>query len=222
MKIYNMEQRSEEWFNIKKGKISASDAHVLFTLGKAKVLKSGIVYPSTLTAGASTLIDKLVAQVFQKTREETFISAAMERGILLEPIARNLYAETIGEEIEEVGFIENDLGEYGCSPDGVIKGKKRGAEIKVRNNALFSAFVTSGQLTPEEFSQVQFSMFVTKYDSWDLVQYNDNFNNPIHSVRVLPEREGDNSAFARFDRALAIMLPELKERVAKMAAHQGV
>lgn len=116
MKIYNFPQHLEsgepnpEWLNLRASRFSGSDFHLFMSL-----LKKGEL---TDTA-ESKLYEKALAS-FGADASESITSAAMEKGIELEPIARELYREETFEDVREVGFVDCGVMRAGCSPDGII------------------------------------------------------------------------------------------------------
>lgn len=105
MKILNLEQRSAEWFNARLGVITGSRAKNVF--------KSNNL----------TFVDELIAERMTQCVEESYISKAMEHGILFEPEALKVYNErNIDRHVaEEVGFCIHDHVPYlAVSPDALI------------------------------------------------------------------------------------------------------
>jgi hypothetical protein len=92
------------------------------------------------------------------------------RGTELEPEARSVYAMENEVEVEEVGFITDDQGRYGCSPDGLILPNK-GLEIKCPSLSVFVGYVLGGKLPTEYKVQVQASLFITGFEQWDFFAY---------------------------------------------------
>ena len=90
MTIHNFEQGSDQWHEVRKGKMTASHAQEIGNSGK----------------GLDTYITKLMARVFSSGEQEHFTNAHIERGIELEAQARDIYELQTGNIVEEVGFIE--------------------------------------------------------------------------------------------------------------------
>jgi exodeoxyribonuclease (lambda-induced) len=78
---------------------------------------------------------------------EKFQNAAMRFGTEQEPLARQAYEEATGNLVEEVGFIVDEEGHFGLSPDGLI-GNDGVLEIKtmVSSDTLFTA-VADGDIS---------------------------------------------------------------------------
>lgn len=103
MKILNLQQRSQEWFEARLGVITGSRAKNVF--------KSNNL----------SFIDELIAERMTRQQEESFTSRAMEHGILFEPEALKTYNERHNVNAEEVGFCVHDKYNWlAVSPDALI------------------------------------------------------------------------------------------------------
>lgn len=110
MRKYNylITQGSEEWFQIKLGKFSASTADSLLMDKK--------------TAGYTKLINRIIEERITgvETESKSFTGNSFtERGTTLEPVAREDYEMRTFSEVVIVGVIELDEWVL-CSPDGLI------------------------------------------------------------------------------------------------------
>lgn len=104
-----IEQRSQEWFNIRKGKITSSEIHKIMGDPKGKE-------PITDTA-KTYLLEKVSESLGGFAQSAT--GPAIEWGTELEELAANIYAEKKGVVVEKASFIVyND--HYGGSPDGLV------------------------------------------------------------------------------------------------------
>lgn len=168
MKTYTMDQRSDEWFNIRKGKLTASNAQPISANGK----------------GLETYVYQLLAEKYSNNTEH-YTNADLERGIELEDSARMTY-EIENEKVKEVGFVGDEF--IGCSPDGFV-GKDGGIEIKCPNDIRFFRILVDGEkaIDTAYLWQVQMTLYITKREWWDLVFYNPNFNNNILVFRITPD-----------------------------------
>ena len=92
-----MEQRSEEWFQARLGKVTAS--RVADVLAK---IKSGE------SASRRNYKIQLVSERLTGEKQETYINQAMQDGIDREVFARDRYIQQFGE-VEEVGFIKHPI-----------------------------------------------------------------------------------------------------------------
>lgn len=169
MKIHNISQRSEEWFELRKGKLTASNAQAITTNGK----------------GLETYIYQLLAEKYSNNREN-YTNPDIERGVELEDQARMTY-EIEREAVRQVGFIEMDEL-VGCSPDGLV-GEDGGLEIKCVNDANFFKLLVNGEKAVESkyIWQCQMCMLVSQRKFWDLAFYNPNFDKNLLVFRIEPE-----------------------------------
>ena len=165
----NMEQRTPEWHEARKGKVTASMASVIMAkrgLGKT----------------AENYAKKLIADEIQDFFEEEFVSYAMQYGIDNEPIAIQKFEEQEFMEVQKVGFIEK--GNFlGCSPDGLI-GSDGGIEVKCPQSEKHISNLLSTECPAEYYDQIQMSMYVTGRKWWYFVSYNNYFKEP-YQLKVL-------------------------------------
>ena len=141
--IHEVAQNSPEWFELRKGRVTASNAW--------KLLSGGYKYATE-----------------QKPVPTT---KAMERGKILESEALELYSRIKGDlEILTVGFVTNPkYPNAGASPDGVAGDKL--IEVKCFN-ANKHLDISLGNIPPEVMAQVQMQMMICELDQCDLVLYN--------------------------------------------------
>ena len=177
MKIHrNIAQASVDWFNLRAGVVTASNADALVTpLGKVKTGDA-----------AKTLMTQLLA--------ENWIGGAlpsvagsfdMEQGKYLEEKARPAFTLETGKLVEEVAFIESDDGKTGCSPDGSLTEESAGLECKCPRIENHIRYLIDGIVPPDYVLQVQFSLYVTKWPTWYFMSYRGNM--PPLIVKVEPD-----------------------------------
>jgi len=163
-------QGSDEWFEIRKRKLTGSHATSIAANGK----------------GLITYCKEIVIDLIRITERNNFISKDMERGNLLEPTARNAYEFEKGVKIKEVGFIENSKYEnVGISPDGLIN-DDGGIEIKARNDIKHFSLL-KGETTEIPYNQIQMCLMITNRDWWDFVSINTNFKEFLFIKRIFPD-----------------------------------
>lgn len=162
MKIYkDLIQGTDEWHELRKLKLTASNATAIGNNG----------------AGLKTYVTKLILRTF--ITEPEIFSKDIERGNILEPIARTKYEFEKGVPVYEVGFIEH-CPNSGYSPDGLVdvdyKNEGPGLmEIKARNDAKHFALLQGGSVESGVQWQMQMGMMVTGRKWCDFVSYNPNF-----------------------------------------------
>jgi len=118
-----MEQRTDEWFAKRAGKITGSRFSDVMNITKSGPGAARRALVATLA------IERLTGECV-----ETFQNGAMLRGIELEPDARAAYEAHVGELVEEVAFIQHpELDYVGVSPDGLV-GDEGMVELKCPAN----------------------------------------------------------------------------------------
>ncbi len=150
-------QHSPEWYAIRAGKWSASVA--------------GTIMGGLDTSGLASLIQDIAwARVFGPI-EAGFQSAAMDRGNVLEPLAREWYAEQQGVTVEQVGFVTHgSLPNVGWSPDGLC-GPGHGLELKCPLHKAWMATKKAGKVPAEYRWQTRWAMWVGQLEWLDFVAW---------------------------------------------------
>ena len=176
-----MEQRTDEWYLARKGKMTASEIFQVLSSARSK---SGA---SPFSGTATTWLNHKVAERFMPAAAfledmelRQMKGAAIRHGETFEAEARNKYAEKMGYEVYEVGFIDMPGNEDFCggSPDGMIREEEGIIEIKCP----FNGEVHQDYLmmeTPDElksynlqyYSQMQYNMMVTETKFCDFISY---------------------------------------------------
>lgn len=151
-------QGTEEWLQARCGIPTASEFHKILT---PKTLK-----PS---AQADGYVYQLLAEI-QCGPQENRTSAAMDRGTMLEPEAVAWYEFTQGVTVDRVGFITNDAGTVGCSPDGLV-GDDGGLECKCLTDANHMRAVFDPKVDADYTLQVQGGLWLSGREWWDLCMY---------------------------------------------------
>ena len=171
MKIHNFEQRTDEWYAIRRGKMSASNAETIIANGK----------------GLETYIYNLMAEYYSSAEKENYVNADMQRGIDLEPEAKIEFQFYTGLDIKEVGCVE--LNEYIlASPDGLI-GDDGLIEIKCPNDSIYFKLLLSNNIKPEYIAQMQMQMYVTERQYCYFVSYNPNFEKSLYIKKINRDEE---------------------------------
>lgn len=165
MKIHNMPQGSEEWFEVRKLKLTASNAQAIGNQGK----------------GLETLCRQLVCEYLSKPKD-SYTNLDIERGIELEEDARIVYSLNTDNNVQQVGFIE--ISDFvGCSPDGLI-GDDGLVEIKCYSDKHYLDYVLDGIIDSKYIWQMQMQMMLTCRVWCDFVVYNPNFENEMIIKRI--------------------------------------
>ena len=170
----NHPQGSNEWFEARKGVLTASKFSDCITSKLHKISESGI----------NNISESLAKEKLGIPLKPTYVSEHMEYGNRYESEARYKFQEHSNYKVNEVGFYKRNFNGFdiGCSPDGVIEQQRRissdryrGIEIKCpgmkRHLESFEIINNSGQIPQLYYAQIQFSMFVTGYNYWYFASY---------------------------------------------------
>lgn len=188
MIIHNFDQRTDEWYQIRLGKLTGSDFHTFLGNGETKKNK---------------LLQKAAEKITGKSDEEHFVTEDIQRGIDLEDEAILAYEMTSGNNVDKVGFIEEN--EFvGCSPDGLV-GDDGIIEVKCPKQSVFLKQVIDQKIKPEYYTQIQFNLLISGRKWCDYIAYNKNF--PLFIKRF----EIDTEAREKIVKAIEECTGKIKE-----------
>lgn len=172
----NVEQRTPEWIEYRLGKITGTRLK--------EVLKSDNL----------PLVYEMIAEVVSKQIEEIPVNRAMQRGVDLEPVVRQLYQEKHNEIIEEVGFCLSDENDYlALSPDGFTLDRKGAIEIKCPSTKTHVKYILDDKIPTEYLPQVcMYFMVNTELEWLDFITYDDRFTDlPMYVIHITKEELSD-------------------------------
>lgn len=160
IEVFDCEQGSPEWYACRLGLPTASEfAVVLRDKGRGDNGES-----KTRTK----YLYRLAAEIVTGEPFEGYGNSHMERGKLLEPEARSLYAFLTDEPLQQIGFIRN--GSKGASPDSFV-GANGGLEVKTKQPDLMVETLLQDKFPPEFMAQCQGNIWVSEREWWDLAVY---------------------------------------------------
>jgi len=206
----DIQQGSDEWFQMRLGKVTASKIADLMSK-----IKSGE------SAGRKKLKNELVRERLTGKRVQGYTNAAMERGTALEPLARASYEVKRGLFVDQIAFVNHPvISMAGCSPDGMI-GSDGLIEIKcpLPDNHL-EHFINDGKdLVSRYYAQVQFQMACCGVDrKWcDLVSFDPDISEPLQLFikRIYRDEDFISQAEAEvieFNNEVDLIVQQLKEK----------
>lgn len=180
MIIHDVKQGEPEWFKLRAGKPSSSMFKSLIT-GQGKPSTSIDNYAMELAAEVKTggpIDDGFFGNKYTK------------RGTELEPLSRSWYEMENQVAVQEVGFITDDLLQYGASTDGLV-GDEGLVEFKNLITKTFMELLVyqarnQGKTPPGYNPQVQGELLVTGRKWADLVFYHPKFEPVV--VRHTPDK----------------------------------
>lgn len=200
-----MIQGSEEWHAARLGCVTAS--RVADVMAKTK---------SGPAAARKNYMMELLCQRLTGQREEGFTSAAMQRGIDMEPLARSAYEIETGEIVTEGAFVLHpEAKHFGASPDGLVNDSGL-IEIKCPNTAQHVEFIRTGKPDARYIWQMQAQMECTGREWCDFVSFDDRMPERLQMRMVRIKRDPDKIV-EMMDEVLGF-LKELSALVIEMEA----
>lgn len=154
MQVHNMPQGTPEWFAVRKGIPTASCFSKIMAKGKGLTRASYMRF--------------LAGEIITGEPGESYKNAAMERGHVMEPDARALYAFVSDAQPEQVGFITN--GPKGGSPDSLIDTNGM-LEIKTCQPNVMIELLEADEFPSEHKAQCQGNLWVAEREWIDIICY---------------------------------------------------
>lgn len=152
-----MLQRTDEWFELRRGRFTASQISRL--LGKETLQR-------TKDSVENYAFEKAVESIYGHL-EDDFISYDMQRGIELEPLAFNRFKELKAFEFIDVEqCVFYPFGSHaGASPDGIVRDNSI-LEIKCPKRNKFFKIIANGidEVDASYIAQMQMQMMCTNTD----------------------------------------------------------
>jgi putative phage-type endonuclease len=198
-----MEQRTDEWFAARLGKVTAS--RIADVMAKTKTGYGA----SRANYMAELIVERLTGQ-----KGDSYQNAAMMWGTNTEPLARAAYEAHRGVLVEETGFVPHPSGAMtGASPDGLV-GDDGLVEIKCPNTATHIDTLMSDDAPPKYFAQMQWQMACTGRAWCDFVSFDPRMPEEMQLFVVRVER--DDTWITMAEEAVQAFLSELDEMVSKL------
>lgn len=198
-----MEQRSDEWFAARLGKVTAS--------------RIGDVCARTKTgwgARRREYMAELVAERLTGIHIPGGTGAARRWGAEVEPDAKAAYEYYRDATITEVAFIPHPtIGDTGASPDGLV-GNDGLVEFKCPTVSVHLETLDKEEIDPAYFMQMQWQMACTDRQWCDFASYDPRFP---ESMRLHVDRvKRDDVAIAAIEKDVLGFLNELREMVHRL------
>ena len=162
MQILDIEQRTDDWYKVRGVIPTASKFDKIITpTGKPSTQAAVYMY---------TLLANWLAGGVTSDERDGFESAWMARGTEMEDEAIAWYEMSVAE-VDRVGFCLRDDQLAGCSPDALLLDSECGLELKCPKASTHVQYLLDQKLPTKYIPQVQGSMWVTGFDSWDFLSY---------------------------------------------------
>lgn len=253
---YDIEQRTPQWDDLRRGMVTASAVGKLLTIsspaaanydcpdcgatvgnpcvsrsrktptpvkyphdGRVAVAaeRASSVPPVIETADNETsrgITATLIAERVAGWSEPTYANFDMNRGVLLEPYARDMYAK-YNSPVREIGFMRRDESEWslGFSPDGLV-GEEGLLEIKCPRAKTHLNTILADEVPSQYMPQCQAGLLVSGREWLDFASYVGGM--PLWVRRVYPDQQwfdAITAACVQFEETATAVVAEYDLRV---------
>jgi len=198
-----MEQRTEEWFAARMGKVTAS--RVADVIAKTK---------TGYSTSRENYLAQLVCEVLTGKPAESYTNAAMQWGVDQEPLARAAYESYQNVLVDEVGFlIHPTITQSGASPDGLV-GDLGMVEIKCPNTATHIDTLLTQTVPGKYNTQMQWQMACAGRHWCDFVSFDPRM--PSDLQLFVKRVEYDPPYVAMLEKEVIQFLGDLDNKVAQL------
>lgn len=198
-----IEQGTDEWRQLRCGKLGASQVHMAIARTK-----------SEWSASRENIMAQIIVERMTGIPTEGFTSSAMEWGTATEPQARAAYAFSKDVEVQLASFVPHPrIAGTGASPDGLIG--SGGLEIKCPNTATHIDTLLNGTIDGKYITQMHWQMACAGLEWVDFVS----FDPRLPGLELWVKRiEREEKAISLLEEQVAEFLAEVDERMKKLEA----
>lgn len=175
-----MIQGTDDWFNARLGKVTASRLNDAFSMTKTGEGAGRINYRL-----------ELVTERLTGVKGESFTNSYMQWGTEQEPFAREAYEQAKSEFVVETGFIDHlTIPMSGASPDGLV-GEDGLIEIKCPASTTHIGYISASVVPAKYKNQMIWQLICTGRKWCDFVSYDPRLpdNLKLFVVRYEPTDE---------------------------------
>ena len=207
-----MQQRSEEWFAARCGKVTASRIGDLMARNQPR---KGQAVGDWSAKRNNYLREKVAERITGKPRDRRKV-ASLDHRIELEPDAQAAYEFYRDVEVAQVGFIEHPrIPDFGSSPDGLV-GIAGGWEGKCPDPENHIEIITAGVIDIGYLYQCESGMACTDREWWDFTSFCPEM--PEELKLYVQRIERDEELIANIERNVIEFLAEVDQKVAEVKA----
>lgn len=203
MRIYkDVQQGSAVWATLRAGIVTMSNLHKIITPTRWD-----------LSTQADAYMDSLIAELFYQQPLDGYQSDAMLAGVEMEEESANTFALINDVTVERIGFVTNDAGNIGCSPDRfIVERPNEMLECKCPAPHTHAAYLRTKDISKEYWCQLQGELWICEKEKVHIISYDRKM--PLVQMEV-----GRNDKFiARAE----IFVKEFNERFALERAKHGL
>ena len=200
-------QGSEEWFAVRRGKITASRLSDL--MKKTKYGES--TYKTRLR------MELAIERITGKSASNVVMNQAMHDGIEREPDARTLFEAVTGKEVALCGSFDHpEIVNTSASPDGLLRGENAILEIKCPTAVTHARNLMADGMDKRYLYQVAWQMACTESTHGYFASYHPDFPTDLRLKYVRVERDDDlilniSKAVRQFDIEVEDLINNIKK-----------
>ena len=204
-----IEQRTEEWFQQRLGKVTAS--RISDVIAKTK---------TGVSTSRQNYLIQLVSERLTGKKGDSFVNQAMLDGIERESAARALYMLNRDVSVTEVGFFDHPvIKNSGASPDGAVNAEEEGKyagliEIKCPIETTHTNTLMSKSVPSKYIPQMQWQLACTGAKWVDFVSYNPNF--PMELQLFVARVDRDDTYIGELEAEVIKFLDEVEQTIIKL------
>ena len=201
--IYDIDQGSDEWHQLRLGKVTASKLADVMAKGRG----------NTPSKTRQSYMLQIAAEILTGQPQDNFTNPYMEWGNECEPQARSMYEFDSGNDVTECAFITVNE-RFGVSPDGLI-GDNGLLEIKCPKTTTQIQRYLDGVFPTTYKAQVQGQLLASEREWVDFVSFDTRINGSASYFCVRVERDEEyikelQAGINQFIEELAGLLEKLK------------
>ncbi len=200
-------QGTEEWFAVRRGKITASRLSDL--MKKTKYGES--TYKTRLR------MELAIERITGKSASSVVMNQAMHDGIEREPDARTLFEAVTGKEVALCGSFDHpEIVNTSASPDGLLRGENAILEIKCPTAVTHARNLMADGMDKRYLFQVAWQMACTESTHGYFASYHPDFPTDLRLKYVRVERDDDlildiSKAVRQFDIEVEDLINNIKK-----------
>lgn len=200
-----MDQRSDEWFQARLGKVTAS--RIIDVMAQVKTGEA---------AARKNYKTELVVERLTGNKAEGLTTADMQWGVDLEDQAKRFYELLTEQTVTDCGFIEHPfMKDSGASPDGFIS-EMGLIEIKCPKTTTHIDTLLGKPIKREYILQMQWQMACTNREWCDFISFDPRIG---HDLSMYTKRiQRDEKMISKIEEAVLYFLDEVSEVTKKLKA----
>ena len=198
-------QGSEEWFAVRRGKITASRLGDI--MRKTKWGES--------TYKAKVRLELAIERITGKSASSVVMNQAMRDGVDREPDARKLFEAITGKEVALCGSFDHpNIVNTSASPDGLLRDENAVLELKCPTHVTHAKNLMSDKMPKNYEYQVQWQIACTESDYAYFASYHPDFGKDLRLKYVKVER--DDSVIKSLEEAVRQFDIEIEDLIIKI------